>query len=386
MTTDRPDDSLDYAESVIDLLEGHYTSVVKRRCPEIPELFDVERDLAALPVPSQMAALQATGIWFHLLRIADENIAMCERRQFEKVGGPDTVRGSFSNIIGEEQLIEVLDSLDVGPTLTAHPTEAKRVTVLEIHRRIYRKLVDLEVEPWTPRERRQHEAELLDQIDLLWMTGEIRLERPTVETEVAWGMHFFRESLFDAVDQLYASLGDALKRHFPEHPIAPRPFLRFSSWIGGDRDGNPNVTCATTRHALDASRQTAIERYRSRLHELITGLSVSSTIMDLPEAFQVRLRGLLAQSGDADELQARNPRELFRQYFGAIDRRLAATGGREETGAEPYKNPSELVDDLDAAAEALRAIAAPTLALSRVVRSRPSAFAPSPWTSARTRP
>ncbi len=80
----------------------------------------------------------------------------------------------------------VLASLNVGPTITAHPTEAKRVTVHEIHRRIYLKLYELESPRWTPRERESLLAALKNEIDLLWLTGEIRIEKPTVESEIAW--------------------------------------------------------------------------------------------------------------------------------------------------------------------------------------------------------
>ena len=95
----------------------------------------------------------------------------------------------------EETVERVLAHLDVGPTITAHPTEAKRVTVLEIHRRIYLKLYELESPRWTPREREALLASLKNEIDLLWLTGEVRLEKPTVQSEVAWGLHFFREAL-----------------------------------------------------------------------------------------------------------------------------------------------------------------------------------------------
>ena len=88
------------------------------------------------------------------------------------------------------------------PVITAHPTEAKRVTVLEKHRRIYRRLVDLESPRWTPRERQALIDGLRNEIELLWLTGELRLQKPTVPQEVFWGLHFFNETLFEAVPDL----------------------------------------------------------------------------------------------------------------------------------------------------------------------------------------
>ena len=115
------------------------------------------------------------------------------------------------------------------------------------------------------------------------------MERPTVEQEVTWGLHFFRESLFDSVTELYRNLGDALMRHYPERAFELQPFMRFSSWIGGDRDGNPNVTCDVSRRAIVAHRKTAIARYRMRLSKLIGDLSVSTNVIDLPAAFRQRV-------------------------------------------------------------------------------------------------
>lgn len=363
-------------ESVIDLLEGDYTAVVRRRTDLGPTLLECDANLDGLPISSQIDGLQATSIWFHLLRIAEEQAVIRTRRQIERTAGPDSIEGSFSNIvgnvaaegIGEQTIKEALRGFHIGPTLTAHPTEAKRVTVLEIHRRIYRKLLELESRRWTPRERAHVARELQDEIDLLWMTGEIRLERPSVEQEVAWGLHFFRDSLFDSVAELYRSLSDALERHYPESPIGVRPFLSFSSWIGGDRDGNPNVTADVTRAALIAHRETAIERYRKRLDDLINCMSISSNVIDLPERFRQRIDKALAKSGHGDGIALRNPAELFRQYFCAIDRRLQATldGGADAVAALPYSGPSSLIDDLRAAENALLEMNAPSLAISRL--------------------
>lgn len=367
---------LDDIDGVIDLFEGHFNKIVERHCPHLPEIFDAGSDLETLPLPSKIAALQAISIWFHLLRIAEENAGVRIRRELECNGGPDSVGGTFSKVlagvaaggIDADVLRKTLDRFDISPTLTAHPTEAKRVTVLEIHRRIYRKLFDLESQRWTPRERDHLIGELGDEIDLLWMTGEIRLERPTVDQEVAWGLHFFSETLFDTASLLYRNLGDALSRHYPEQVSGLRPFMRFSSWIGGDRDGNPNVTCSVTRRALAANRRTAIERYRTRLQSLIGDLSVSANAVDLPAEFHDRVGRALALSGAGAYLAKRNPSELFRQYLGALDRRLPAIDDPAcgADGATPYRRPSDFAEDLEAAERALHEVGAGPLARSHL--------------------
>ena len=143
------------------------------------------------------------------------------------------------------------------PVITAHPTEAKRVTVLEKHRRIYRRLVDLESPRWTPRERQALVAGLRNEIELLWLTGELRLAKPTVPQEVYWGLHFFNETLFEAVPDLHgegrAGAGGSTTR---ARPFQVPPFFQFGSWVGGDRDGNPFVTNDVTRSTLLENRLT----------------------------------------------------------------------------------------------------------------------------------
>ncbi|TGS57599.1 phosphoenolpyruvate carboxylase, partial [Mesorhizobium sp. M3A.F.Ca.ET.201.01.1.1] len=118
-----------------------------------------------------------------------------------------------------EEIQATLDKLSVGPTMTAHPTEAKRVTVLEIHRRIYRKLTELEQRRWAPREHQQLIDDLRSEIELLWMSGELRLERPSVESEIAWGLHFFREVIFEATPKIYDAVEEALARHYPDYDL-----------------------------------------------------------------------------------------------------------------------------------------------------------------------
>ncbi|TIU92160.1 MAG: phosphoenolpyruvate carboxylase, partial [Mesorhizobium sp.] len=138
---------LSFREDIRSLLFRLLLAVVSEREPDMREVLTARVSLHALADERRIAALQATGIWFQLVAIANELLAMRSRRELEQMGGADEVIGSFANVIGEiaaggypaEHIQATLDDLCVGPTMTAHPTEAKRVTVLEIHRRIYRK-------------------------------------------------------------------------------------------------------------------------------------------------------------------------------------------------------------------------------------------------------
>jgi phosphoenolpyruvate carboxylase len=346
----------DIAETLASL-GVEFRAVLRHRQPELLAPIEGAGSLEALPPPLRLRAFQAYGIWFQLLAIAEEHAAMRQRRRLEREGGPDAVPGSFSRCISQmaasgvsaSELQSLLDRARIAPVLTAHPTEAKRVSVLEIHRRIYRLLLDLEAPRWTPAERSGLLTRLRTEIDLLWLTGELRLERPTVEQEIAWGLHFFEETIFARVPEVYERLESALRRHYPDFPFKVPALLGFGSWIGGDRDGNPFVTAERTREAVAANRRASIERLARELEALLKRISIAEHSVQVPEAFRAALNAKLLESGDGAAIAARNPGELFRQYLACVLRRLAGTGA----AGLGYPAPRELAADLESLEEAL---------------------------------
>ena len=156
------------------MLRDLLRQVIKVRAPGVLAVIDDPGNANGIPADMIEHALQVIGIWLQLLNIAEENSAMRTRRQLESQSGPDHVVGSFSNAfsviaaanVSAEAVQQALDTIDVQPTITAHPTEAKRVTVLEIHRRIYLKLYELESPRWTQRERLALIRALRNEIDL----------------------------------------------------------------------------------------------------------------------------------------------------------------------------------------------------------------------------
>jgi phosphoenolpyruvate carboxylase len=365
-----------YVDEVTVLLRDLLRQVIRVREPKAASVIDDPASAAAYSPNLIAPSLQVIGIWLQLLNIAEESGAMRARRRLETFGGQDQILGSFSNAIARaaaagvtpEQMEAALAIADIRPTITAHPTEAKRITVLEIHRRIYLKLYDLESPRWTPRERQALIGALKDDIDLLWLTGEIRLEKPTVDAEIAWGLHFFKNALYERAPQVCDLLEAALHRHFPEVSVSVRPPLKFSSWIGGDRDGNPFVTAEVTRNAIAANRQAAVERLNTRLGELAQLVTVSSGETNVPEHFRSRLSQILELTGDAEKISARNPGEVFRQFFSGMRRRLLAIAAPDT--ATPYRDPAEATADLRAAEQALTEMRCASLArhLVRPVR------------------
>src|SRR5206468_4498197 len=261
-------------------------------------------------------------MWFQLLSIAEQNAAMRQRRRSEVERGYDQLRGTFAQVVtaaagagvAANEMRAVVATLRVRPVITAHPTEAKRVTVLEKHRRIYRRLVDLEAPRWTPRERSALVENLRTEIELLWLTGELRLAKPTVEQELAWGLYFVNENLFEVVPELVEKLERALRQAYPADRFDVPPFFQLGSWIGGDRDGNPFVTNDVTRRTLLENRMVSLRRYRQRVGDLLRALSPTERAAPIAPQFREALTRLLEASGDAERIQRRNPGEVFRQY------------------------------------------------------------------------
>ena len=355
-----------YLEGTVEQLFGLLLEVLRARQPEILAVFAGGLDSLDPDRRLLLRSLQTQGIWLQLLNIAEENAFTRQRRRVELLAGPDEVVGSFDRVlaraaaagVGAETIRRVLAEARIRPVITAHPTEAKRVTVLEIHRRIYRLLVDLESDRWTPRERQALIQALGNEIDLLWLTGEIRLERPTVEQEVAWGLHFFQETLFERLPELYDKLELALNRHYPADSFEVPAFLQFGSWIGGDRDGNPFVTNEVTRETLARCRLAALRYYRHKLDDLVRTLSIAAHAVAVPKAFFEVLAQRLDESGEGKEISARNPGEVFRQFLVCMGRRLdqtitAAEFSEAPAGTRGYRGPEALRADLKGLEQAL---------------------------------
>ncbi|GAP36713.1 phosphoenolpyruvate carboxylase [Piscinibacter sakaiensis] len=361
-----------------ELLRAALMEVVERHEPDVARALRGEAPHRAMSTRLLARTLQAQAIWFQLLSIAEQNRDMRRRREVERQRGHAEVLGTFAHVfrlaadqgLGAAAVRDALVQLRVRPVITAHPTEARRVTVLERHRRIYLRLYDLESPRWTLREREDLQRAVRDEIELLWLTGELKLDKPTVDQEVEWGLYFFEETLFDAVPALYARIEQAWQRQFPGEPLELPAVFAFGSWIGGDRDGNPFVTPEVTRRALDRLRRAALERYQARLGDLARQLCVSERVLPLGEAFRAAVAAALAASGRGEALAARNPGEPFRQFIGCMRLRLAATLAADERddppGPDAYAGADALLADLAAMQQALAEAGAQPLAQSFV--------------------
>ncbi len=222
--------------------------------------------------------VRAFSTYFSLVNIAEEAFHHRERRRRVRHGGPlwtgsfdETLRWFRAQGVEPRQLQELLDRLAYIPVFTAHPTEAKRRTILEALRRIFVTSERLRA-PGIGREDREEITRRLEsQIQILWKTDEVRVHRPQVRDEIRNGLYYFKESLFEAVPLAYHHLDKAIRRVYGEdvaRTIRVPGFIRFGSWIGGDRDGNPNVSPGITELAVYLQAREILTEYVCRVNGL----------------------------------------------------------------------------------------------------------------------
>jgi len=360
-----------------ELLLRLLTEVVERYEPQAARVLREQATTENLSPRVLARTLQAQGILFQLLAIAEQNRDMRNRRELERERGHAAVRGTIASVfeksaadgVAGDDVRDLLRSIRIRPVITAHPTEAKRVTVLERHRRIYLRLFDLESPRWTQREREDLIGSLRDEIELLWLTGELKLEKPSVAQEVAWGLYFFNENLFDVVPQLLGKIQSAIEHSYPDGAFEVPLLFQFGSWIGGDRDGNPYVTSEVTRQTLWANRLACLNRYRQRLLELIRHLSIAEHALALTPDFLQTVRERLDSLADGSALAARNAGEPFRQFLATMVSRLDQTAReceQQRPAVDPggYRSADQVIEDVDRMITALTEAGARQLARS----------------------
>jgi len=240
--------------------------------------------------------IRAFSTYFMLVNIAEEAHQHHERRVQVKKGGPlwagsfeATLRDFHNDGINEQELQHLLNRLRFMPVITAHPTQAKRHTIMEALRRIFLKAEDLTDTRLSREQRADITSDLHTLIEILWSTDEVRSFKPTVADEIKNGLYYFEESLFDAVPLIYRYFEKGIRRSYSETDIRVPSFLRFGSWIGGDRDGNPFVKPATTAMAVRLHSRTILLHYIKCISKLSRILTHSSDLAQPSEEFTASL-------------------------------------------------------------------------------------------------
>lgn len=301
---------------------------------------------------------QAYSTAFSLLNMVEENAYAQNHREMATAGRLRERSGSWEHTLRllaavgctPAEIASALPAVQVEPVLTAHPTQAKRRTILEHHRELYLLLVVRENQMWTPDE----QADIRDQIkavlERLWRSGEILLEKPDVASEVRNILHYLRNVFPTTLPLLSRRLREAWQDAEldpalldGQYPVLPH--LSFGDWVGGDRDGHPLVTAAITRDTLSQLRASALSLVREHLTHLVAHLSLTQQLQRPGEALRGRLAAMVEALGSRGEAALRrNPGEPWRQFVNAM---LALLPEAEDGASDDsYRRASELLADL----------------------------------------
>ncbi len=234
------------------------------------------RMIAELDLERIELLIRSLTRWFQLINLAEDNERVRRIRAREAREWPAPRRGSIDDAvteivkrgIGPESVRELLAQSEIRLVMTAHPTEARRRTTIDKQARIFRELRALDEQ--LGRDTESAQERIRATVQELWGSDELRAISPTVVEEVRGGLVHFTSTLVDVVPRVYRELDRALRDAYPGSQIRVPPMLRFGSWIGGDRDGNPFVTPETTERALDLLREQCLRVLEGRL-ELLSG-------------------------------------------------------------------------------------------------------------------
>lgn len=291
--------------------------------------------------------IQVLSIYLQFMNLVEENASVQFRRKIVDQNGMDAIRGSWSETFGrwakqglsQEQMVLLIGKTTLMPVLTAHPTEAKRVSILDLHRDLYLKLVTLENPTFSQAEREILTLEVTTLIERWWRTGEVSLEKPTVETERKNVMHYFTKVFPAALrksDQLLKQSWVQMGFEKKELSLPSQyPKMEFSSWIGGDRDGHPYVSAELTENTLLTHRLAALTLLDKELTQLAARMSFSEIRNPAPADFKDAIKRMASTFGaEGHRAISRNEYEPWRQYLNLM--RLRLTYIRNKTQDEEY--------------------------------------------------
>jgi phosphoenolpyruvate carboxylase len=300
----------------------------------------------------------AFSYFLHLANIAEDRDQNRRQRALalaDNTPQRGSIRHAIANLkkqgVSAARIRTWLDQAHIMPVLTAHPTEVQRKSTLDVHRQIATGLAQRD-QRLTPYEREQLDRALIGHIATLWQTRMLRYTRLTVADEIENALSYYRSTFLSVIPQLYGDLSRQLGRDSnlpfapPPEPLAP--FLSMGSWIGGDRDGNPNVDAGTVQRATLRQCTVLLDHYLSEVHALGAELSISTLLIGAGSALQA-----LAEAGG--DHSAHRQDEPYRRALVGIYARLAATARhlthqdrahRPTAPAEPYPDAATFATDL----------------------------------------
>ncbi len=363
-------------EEVFDLVERARVESFRVRRSEIDRT-EVSRMFDGIDIHQAIPVIRAFT-HFALLANVAEDIHRERRRSIHVTAGEppqdSSLAATYAKLdraeLDSTTVAKALEGALVAPVITAHPTETRRRTVFVTQHRIT-ELMRLHAEGHTQTDSgRSIETELRRQILTLWQTAIIRLSRLQISDEIAAGLRYYPASFFEVLPKVNAEVREALRARWPDADLLSGPMLQPGSWIGGDRDGNPNVTADVVRLATGSAAYTALAHYLAELDQLEQELSMSSRLLTVtPE---------LAELAEGCQDKARDD-EPYRRALRVIRSRLSATAGEIldeqpqhllDLGLPAYATPAELRADLDTIDASLRTHGSAVLADDRLALLR----------------
>ena len=330
------------------------------RADELPdehELMERARAIVgALDLPTAYRLTKAFAIYFELTNLAETNHRKRRRRAAQVAPDHPAQPGSFLGTlrrlreagVDAQTARELLHRIEAVPVFTAHPTEVARRTVLFKRRRIAARLEQLDRLPLPNDEADAIANAITAEITALWQTDEVRRRRPTVRDEIKMGLDYYPDCLLETLPRLYESLAADFRAAYEvELPARDLPVLvRFGSWIGGDRDGNPYVTPTCTRDALQMARRVILDHYINATTALLDRLSASTLQATASTELQQALDAYAARFMTVkQQAEARAPYELYRRFIVFVLHRLHASFDVPPQ-ADAYTGAHEFAADL----------------------------------------
>ncbi len=316
----------------------------------------------ALDPAVRRKVIRAFAIYFQLVNIAEQVHRLRRKREYEQEDRHRMQPGSIAHALvllkqrgaQKEDLEAAMEQMSLELVMTAHPTEATRRAVLDIHRRIAQSLLTYDQMQCTAREEERWRVSLYHEVLTLWQTNELRDRKPTVIDEVRNGLYFMDETLFEALPEVYAQLERTVREQYDMRSWRAPVFLRFGSWIGGDRDGNPGVTAHVTMQTMDMHRALVLRKYEQALCNAHVQLSFSTTLVQVTDALLASIAEDKRAAFLPVEKQWRTESEPYRVKLSHMIARLRRMIGDADAPVA-YAHPDALLAELGVIEDSLRA-------------------------------
>ncbi len=363
---------LQVVERLRRLLIQHREQNFARPAAEVSDelLDEARRIISAMSIEDAHRVTKAFAIYFELTNLAETNHRKRRRRagRLHAQELPGSFRGTLRRMkeagFSAEAALSALSQVKVIPVFTAHPTEVARRTVLSKRRRIGRILENIDRLPLSDAAAAQYQGAVVAEISSLWQTDEVRIEKPLVTDEIRMGLDHYPMSLFETVPRVYSEIKDSFLDIYGltlSHHDIPE-VLHFGSWIGGDRDGNPFVTPASTEEALQRARNVVVSYYIAEVERVMDQLSLSSRQVSISAELRARLAEYTTSIGDEHSRLARiSETELYRRFLNFVLMRLHRSRQEGSVG-EAYCSAAELESDLELVRSSLLAHGSEVLA------------------------